>query len=241
MLFDLRSRGRRSAIKVIYSSLAILMGAGLILFGIGGSVSGGLIDAFQNDSQSTSDVFKDKVKAAEKRVEAQPQNAPAWANLAKVRYQAASAGSGFDDVNGVFTEDGKKDLAGVEQAWDKYLALKPEKIDVGTAKLMVIAFGQGALEDYDKAVAAQEAVIDQTAKPSAGLYVTFAGLAYLAGQNRKGDLAGEKAEELAASKTQRETIKANIAQLKQLGAQQALQQAQQQSGVSTDAQQLPGG
>ena len=39
MLFDLRARGRRRAIKVIYLFLALLMGGGLIFFGIGGSTS----------------------------------------------------------------------------------------------------------------------------------------------------------------------------------------------------------
>ena len=37
MLFDLRGRGRRNTIKVIYITLAFLMGGGLVLFGIGGN------------------------------------------------------------------------------------------------------------------------------------------------------------------------------------------------------------
>ena len=45
MLFDLRGRGRRNTIKVIYIMLAFLMGGGLVLFGIGGNTSGGLVDA----------------------------------------------------------------------------------------------------------------------------------------------------------------------------------------------------
>ena len=52
MLFDLRSSGRRRTIKVIYVTLAFLMGGGLILFGIGGgtSLNGGLFDAFSGNS-----------------------------------------------------------------------------------------------------------------------------------------------------------------------------------------------
>ena len=34
MLFDLRGKGRRRTVQVIYVSLAILMGGGLVLFGI---------------------------------------------------------------------------------------------------------------------------------------------------------------------------------------------------------------
>ena len=45
MLFDLRGRGRRRTVQTIYLTLAILLGGGLVLFGIGGSVSGGLFDA----------------------------------------------------------------------------------------------------------------------------------------------------------------------------------------------------
>ena len=45
MLFDLRGRGRRRTVQTIYLTLAVLMGGGLVLFGIGGSVSGGLFDA----------------------------------------------------------------------------------------------------------------------------------------------------------------------------------------------------
>ena len=45
MLFDLRGR-RRRAVQGTYLMLALLMGGGLVLFGIGGSVSGGLLDAF---------------------------------------------------------------------------------------------------------------------------------------------------------------------------------------------------
>ena len=47
MLFDLRGRGRRRAVKIIYLGLAILLGGGLVFFGVGGNVQGGLFDAFQ--------------------------------------------------------------------------------------------------------------------------------------------------------------------------------------------------
>src|ERR671914_171088 len=49
MLFDLRGR-RRRAVQATYLTLAVLMGGGLVLFGIGGDVSGGLFDAFSDRS-----------------------------------------------------------------------------------------------------------------------------------------------------------------------------------------------
>jgi hypothetical protein len=219
MLFDLQSPGRRGAVKVIFSCLAILMGGGLVLFGVGGDVQGGLFDAFKDDNQSTSDVFKKNLESAEKRVDANPQQAAAWANLAKVRYQAARSGSGFDEGTGAFTEDGKKDLAKVETAWERYLKLKPAKTDDSTALLMVQAFGPSGLGDYGKAVSAMELVLDAR-EPAVGLYVQYAGLSYLAGQTRKGDLAAKKAEELAPTADQKEQVKQTIAQTKQAAAQQ---------------------
>jgi hypothetical protein len=65
MLFDLRGRGRRRTVQIIYLSLALLMGGGLVLFGIGGATSGGLVDAIQGGSgtQSADDVFEKRVEA----------------------------------------------------------------------------------------------------------------------------------------------------------------------------------
>jgi hypothetical protein len=46
MLFDLRGRHRRRAVKVLYVGLALLIGGGLILFGVGaGTGGGGLLNA----------------------------------------------------------------------------------------------------------------------------------------------------------------------------------------------------
>src|ERR671914_482748 len=47
MLFDLQGK-RRRVVQATYLTLAVLMGGGLVLFGIGGDVSGGLFDAFSD-------------------------------------------------------------------------------------------------------------------------------------------------------------------------------------------------
>src|SRR3954447_18667882 len=143
MLFDLRGRGRRRAVQGIYLGLAILMGGGLVLFGVGGATSGGLLDAFKADSgsQNVSDVFKQRIDKAEATVKARPNNPAAWAELTRVRFQQAGSGDGFDQNNGVFTDKGKNDLRQTEAAWNKYLTLT-KKPDDTLAILMVQAFGQ---------------------------------------------------------------------------------------------------
>jgi tetratricopeptide (TPR) repeat protein len=207
MLFDLRGRGRRRTVQAIYLTLAVLMGGGLILFGIGGSTSGGLLDALKdNKSTSNSDVFSKRVKAAETAVRVRPTDAKAWAELTRARY--LEAGTGFNDAQGTFTDQGKDRLRGAAQAWDKYLALNPAKPDDTVASLMVQAFGPAGLNQPDKAVGAMEIVVDSR-EPTAPLYVQLASLAYQAGQTRKAELASKKAVELAP-KDDKEQIKAQL-------------------------------
>ena len=86
MLFDLRGAGRRTTIKIVYLSLAILMGGGLVLFGIGGDVSGGLVDALteNNGGNTSSDsTFRNRAEQAQREATANPQDPAAWADLAR--------------------------------------------------------------------------------------------------------------------------------------------------------------
>src|SRR4051812_32411796 len=214
MLFDLRARGRRRAIKVIYLFLAVLMGGGLVFFGIGGSTSGGLFDAFKSNSSGSSGngALEKQVEKAEKQVQTQPRNERAWIVLTRAQYQVANVGANFDQNAGAFTAKGKQALAKVERSWDRYLALDPKKPDATLASLMVQALGPSGLNRLPKAVAAQEYVIDAR-PPSAGLYTNLAVLAYAAGQSRKGDLAAGKAVELAP-KDQKSLLKEQLQQAK---------------------------
>jgi hypothetical protein len=210
VLFDLRGRGRRRAIQGIYLSLAILMGGGLVLFGVGGNVSGGLLDALKENNSSTgTDVFQKRLKSAEKLVVTQPQNAQAWANVVKLRFQVAGTGDSYNDATGAFTDKGRAELQQVDQAWNRYLALDPKKLDTTAATYMVQAYAPGALNQSDKLVRAYEVVIDGTPKPTFDQYRNLAIYSYVAGQSRKGDLARGKALSLAP-KDQRSVVKQQI-------------------------------
>src|SRR3954469_4271768 len=111
MLFDLRARGRRRTIQVIYVFLALLMGGGLIFFGIGGNTSGGLFDAFKSGGGSSGkDVLEKNVTRAEKRVQLHRSDPNAWVALTRAQFQVASLGDNFDQNTGAFTAKGKKAL-----------------------------------------------------------------------------------------------------------------------------------
>ena len=212
MLFDLRARGRRTTIKVIYVFLALLMGGGLVFFGIGGATNGGLLDAFKDNGGGTSaqKLAQKKVDGAEKHVQLNRADAAAWAALTKAQYQ--QAGLEQDETTGKYSQDGIKFLRDAARSWDRYTALQKGKIDPSLATLMTQAFLPGALNKPDEAVAAWEVVFDSR-EPSVGLYSQLAQLAYAAGQTRKGDLAAAKAVGLAP-KSQRKDVKAQLDALK---------------------------
>ena len=239
MLFDLRGRGRRRGIQVIYLTLAILMGGGLVLFGIGGETQGGLVDALNEDSgQSVDDTAKKSAQEAEKRTKANPQDPKPWADLARARYQEAGAGENFNrNTQQGFTDKGLATLRVSTRAWERHVTLAKDNPDDQVASLIVQAYA--ALNQLDKAVSTQEIVTEQR-DPSTGLYSQLAAYAYQAGQTRKGDLAAKRAIELAP-KDNRVQVKAALDSAKQQAAQAAVQDAQGAGGATPAAPSLPGG
>jgi hypothetical protein len=214
MLFDLRGSGRRTTVKAVYITLAILMGGGLVLFGIGGSVSGGLVDAItgsKGNSPTGSGEFQSRATAAQKRAEARPKDAALWAEAARTRYQLALTGDYLDQNTGEFTAAGKAQLQIAASDWEKHLALNPKTPNSSVARQMVTVYSSG-LNEPAKAVTAQEIVTED--RPTSKTFATLAVLAYNAGQTRKGDLARDKALSLA-DKDQRETLKSDLDQAKQ--------------------------
>jgi hypothetical protein len=227
MLFDLRGRGRRRTIKIVYITLALLMGGGLVLFGIGGggAMQGGLVDAITGSSNGdTGSARFDKAeKDAVVATQRNPQDPTAWAALARARVQSAGIGDNFDPNTASYTDSGKAKLEQAADAWKKYLALEPKTPDDRVAGLMVRAFDQTGLNRPADAAAAQEIITE--ARPSATTYATLAIYAYQAGQTRKGDLARNEALE-RAPKDERNTLKDSLDQAKQQAVAQQLQQDQ---------------
>jgi hypothetical protein len=227
MLFDLRGSGRRTTIKAVYLTLAVLMGGGLVLFGIGGDVSGGLVDAITDRGGSTSvgdDRFRDRATEAQRAAQANPQDAAAWAAAARARYQYASTGDFFDQSTGQFTAEGKAQLQAASQAWERHVALAKDNPDDSVATIMVQAYSQAGLNEPEKAVRAQEIITE--ARPKDTTFANLAVLAYQAGQTRKGDLATDRALALA-DKADRNTLKSQLEQAKQQALTSQIQDATQ--------------
>jgi hypothetical protein len=218
MLFDLRGR-RRRGIQAVYLTLAILMGGGLVLFGIGGDVQGGLVDAFQQDGGDATKQIEKRVESAERQTQRNPRDARAWGTLAEARYQLAGQSEGFNqnaqDPTQAFTGKAREQLVAAERAWDRHVQTSDGKPNADLAGTMQIAFG--ALGKPEKAVTAQEAILESRGDSAGfGDYARLAEFAYNAGQTRKGDLAAERATELAKDqpKDRRDALKESLAQAK---------------------------
>lgn len=194
--------------------LAILMGGGLVLFGIGNSsVGGGLFDAFKGQSKSGSGLVADRIDKNEKKLDAAPKDKTVLKALVRDWYQQANLEA--DPNTGQYTDTGKERLAKADEYWKRYLAVEKRKPDASLASLMIQVYGQGGLnKPADGATAAEIVAVSQK---SAQAYLQLTQFAALAGQTRKADLAGRKAIQLA-TKRERSTVKALVKQAKQLPA-----------------------
>ncbi len=223
MLFDLQSRNRKTAVKIIYLGLAIVMGGGLVLFGIGtGTGGGGLLDVFTGGGSSTGGPVSSAEEGANREVRLHPQDAQAWADLARARYQTAGLGDNYNQATNTFTADGRAKLRTAATAWQRYLTLEPDHPDPQLARLMANVYDASGIDDPAQAATAMEIVTE--AQPSAAAYGSLAQYAYVAGQERKGDLAAARAVQLAPS-AQRRLVRTQLAAIKT--------QAQIQAGRGT--------
>jgi hypothetical protein len=213
MLFDLRSRGRRRTVQAVYLGLALLMGGGLVLFGVGaGNGIGGLLNAFNGGGGSGSQ--KQAVSQAEKtalrQTRTDPSNPAGWAALVQARYSSAGQGNDFDVTTSQYTAAGKKELGLATQAWQKYLTLI-KKPDSNLAVLVARAYD--AVGQFKDEVATWQIVT--AANPNVASYFeNLAVAAYQAKQVNLGDLAAAKAVSLVP-KAQRFELQQQLNQLKQ--------------------------
>jgi hypothetical protein len=212
MLFDLRGRGRRRTVRVIYTGLALLMGVGLVGFGIGGGFGGGgLFTSISKEGPGGGSGYSKPIAKYRKLTKQQPQNASAWENLAKNLYHEAG-NEPYTTSSGAVTGKGKELFKQVAQAWDSYIALNPPKPNPELALLMESVYSEEGLNEPEKEVEIlQIAVADKPT--SAALYAQLAQSAYKAHKTSLGDLASAKAVSLAPA-AQRARVKATLAEVK---------------------------
>ena len=212
MLFDLRGR-RRRAVQATYLTLAVLMGGGLVFFGVGSDVSGGLADIFGSGGGGSGDSqIEERIERNEQR--AAQGNEAALRSLVRDYYQLAAAQG--DASTAGFPEDAKDELRKAASYWQRYLK-RAERPDPSLASLAIQMYGVG-LNRPKQAQEAARIVAERSEEPEA--YLQLVQYAALAGDTRTADLAAQKAVDLAP-RAQRREVKQQADALKQPQAQQA--------------------
>ncbi|MGK2879059.1 MAG: hypothetical protein ACSLFF_10885 [Solirubrobacterales bacterium] len=207
MLFDLQGP-RKTAVKVIYLGLAILMAGGLVLFGIGSSVNGGLANVFSGSDSAS--VAKDNVKQYAEQVQADPKNEKAIQSLIAARYTLAGDPENFNPEKNEFTAEGKAQLELLKDDWAAYLKLTDQKPDLATANYAVSAFL--GLEDAKGATAAQQIITEK--QPNAANYLALMLYASYAGDTLVASGAEVQATRLA-TKDEKKDVAEQIKEIKQ--------------------------
>lgn len=212
MLFDLRGRGRRRSVRIIYMGLALLFGVGFIGFGVGvGGGGGGIINSLTSNEGSSGTVFAGEIKKYRKLTQEQPNNASAWEHLLNAQLHEAG-NEAYVTRSGQLTSKGRELFVQVAHTWNSYLAVNSAKSNPELAQRMVAVFAKEGLNEPAAEVQVLQIVV--AARPtSASYYAALAEYAYMAHNTRVGDLAAEKAVSLAPAADQ-QRLKTELAALK---------------------------
>jgi hypothetical protein len=214
MLFDLRGRGRRRTVQVIYLGLALLFLVGFIGFGVGvGGGGGGILSALTGEKSSNGASFSNQVDAALRRTRHDPRDAAAWAALVEAQLHQAGSGEYYEQAGEKYTAKGRELLNELARSWNTYLTLEPHNPSVSLAKQMAErVFVEQALNQPAQAAQATQIII--AAEPtSERWYGYLAKFAYQAHNTREGDLASAKTVSLAPAST-RTRIKKELEEIK---------------------------
>jgi len=228
MLFDLQGK-RRRVVQVVYLGLAVLMGGGLVLFGIGGDVSGGLFDAFSDRSNSGNDVVEERVDKNEERAAANPRAADPHKELVRDYYSLAVAQA---SDQGVFPADAQDDLRKASSHWNAYLDVEKGDPDASLARVALQVYDVSALNQPEQAV--KVARIIAADSNDANAYVQVVQYALLAGDKRVEKLASAKVIDLVP-KGQRKSARKQLEELKAQAIASQLQTPQQGGGTGGQA------
>ena len=215
MLFDLRGRGRRRTVQAIYLSLAILMGGGLVLFGIGSDQSGGIVDAVVGDGSggdTATETLDNRIKSALAKTQTTPREPAPWAELARLRFQRAGIDGIRDD--GTYTAKGKEQLTPLDRGMGASIwRSSPSSPTCASRGSWCRPTPRPGSTSPPRPSSAMQLVTAAEDPPSTRLYQQLAQLAYVAGDTRTGDLAAERAVDLAP-KEDRESLRESLKSLK---------------------------
>lgn len=222
MLFDLRSGRRRNVVKVVYATLAVLMGLSLFLV-IGGF---NIAELFQgNGTVDAASEFEDDAERIEDKLRKDPENDQLLLTLTRTRINAGNAlysGDPGAEVREI-TPEAVQQLRLGQDAWERYLEATDEPNPSGavlmSATLLTLAenarSSTESKENVEAAVQAAQIVADQ--KPSLNSLSTLAFYTALLAKKEQAEAIADKAKKLAPEKLQRESIDKEVDRYLKIG------------------------
>lgn len=219
MLFDLRGK-RRNVVKVVYATLAVLMGLSLFLV-IGGF---NIAELFQsnNTSGEAAEQFEEQAQRIEAKLEKTPEDPDLLVALTRAQINTGNSLVAIED-NGqqALTPEAVQEYQLAYDTWNKYLKATDEP-SVGLALLMAptmlrVAEVSRSLTEARRNVTAaadaQKIVAEQ--RPNISAFSTLAYYTYFTGDFAAAEAAEEKAKGFAKGKTEVEAVEKQLGEVRQ--------------------------
>ena len=218
MLFDLQRGRRKTAVKVVYAVLAVLMGASLFL--VVGPLNIGEI--FNSNSSGAGDVakpYEEQAERLEAKLKKDPENPQLLVALTRAQ---VTAGNSLLSL-----EPDEEDLTNALQqyklassSWSEYLDSTDEP-NAGAAQLVAPALLSlaersrtytEAQRNIEAATEAQQIVAEQ--RPTLNSFSTLALYTYFTGDFKAAEAAQAKAAKLTRAKFEREQLDKQMEEVK---------------------------
>lgn len=210
MLFDLRGGRRGKVVKVVYATLAVLMGLSLFLV-IGGF---NIAELFESNSASdeSAKLYEEQAERIEAKLVKTPDDPDLLRSLTRTQINAGNAQVTVEP-NGArqVSADAAQEYQKAYNTWSEYLKATP-KPDIGLALLvapmllqlaeLATSYGQADTR-VESAVEAQKIITEQ--RPSVNAWTTLAFYAYFT-DPQLAEEARAEAKKLAGSKTAAQEI-----------------------------------
>ena len=217
MLFDIRGRGRKNVIRVVYACLALLMGASLFVavgpFNIAEFFGGG-------SASSAAQISEEQAERVEKRLARKPQDEQLLLSLIRTRIGAGRALAQENPTTGTpeLTPESIEQYELAQEAWFRYVKQAGEEANPTTASLVASTFFNVAehgesLGDIEEGIsnATKAQKVAAEASPNLNTLSTLAIFQYFNGEFAAGDKTAEQVAKEAPSKSQAKTVEKQMA------------------------------
>ena len=244
MLFDLTSPRRKNVVRVVFGTLAAVFGLSFVFLGVGSDFGGDftqpLRDLFGADDPDENP-FDNEIEDIQKRLQANPNDTAALAELVSLYYQSGSRNAEQDAETGLITysSEGEDELRQGGEAWNRYVKAAQGNVNSSTALFAfrtytglaydsileaqqgsstsdVLRNAEAAVASWKAAAQSQQLIVEQ--QPSADIYLTIADSLYRAGDVKGAEAAAAQAKAMGTPK-QAKQVDAALEQAQQLGTQ----------------------